>query len=204
MELCTKAEKRGIPIGKIKALVWIGCLLPLVRLIHLGLSGGLGANPIEFITLSTGTWTLVFLLACLSVTPSRRLTGRNWLIRLRRPIGLFAFFYGCLHFLTYVWLDQFFDLGAMVGDIIRRPFIAAGLTAFALLAPLAATSTTAAIRRLGGRRWQALHRLVYLSAAAAVLHFWWKVKADVREPAIYGAVLAVLLSFRLIVRLRGN
>lgn len=176
--------------------VWVGCLLPLARLIWLGFHDGLTANPIEFITLSTGTWTLVFLLTSLAVTPARRLTGWNWLIRYRRTIGLFAFFWASLHFLTYIWLDKFFDLGEMLRDVAKRRFITAGLTAFLLLVPLALTSTKGAIRRMGGRNWQRLHRIVYLAAAAAVVHFWWKVKADVREPAIYAAVLAVLLLLR--------
>jgi sulfoxide reductase heme-binding subunit YedZ len=180
----------------LKALVWIACLGPLVRLAFKGLTDGLGANPIEFITLSTGTWTLVFLLASLSITPLRRLTAQGWLIRFRRLIGLFAFFYACLHFTTYVWLDKFFEFEEMLKDVAKRPFITAGFLAFLLLIPLAATSTQWAIRKLG-RKWQWLHRLVYLSACAAVVHFWWKVKADTREPAIYASVLSILLLLRL-------
>jgi len=155
----------------------------------------------EFIALSTGTWALSFLLASLSITPLRVVTRMNWLIRLRRLIGLFSFFYAVLHFFSYIWLDKFFDLREMAADVLRQPFITAGVTAFLLLVPLAATSTAGAIRRLGGRMWQMLHRLVYASAAAAVLHYWWKVKADTREPAIYAAVLCGLLAFRLIHRL---
>lgn len=181
----------------VKAGLWTACLAPLFRLVYLGLSGGLGANPIEFITLSTGTWTLVFLLATLSVTPLRAITGLNRIVQLRRPIGLFAFFYGTLHFTTYVWLDKFFDFSDMVADVARRPFITAGFTAFVLMIPLAATSTAGAIRRLGGPRWRLLHRLIYVSGTAAVTHYWWKVKADTRAPAIYAAVLAGLLGFRL-------
>ncbi len=185
--------------GKIIALkwaVWAGCLAPLGRLIVRAVEGRLTANPIEFITLSTGTWTLVLLMATLSITPLRRLTGLAWLIRFRRLIGLFAFFYVSLHFLTYVWLDKFFDLGDMVKDVARRPFITAGFSAFLLLIPLAFTSTAASIRRLGGRYWQRLHRAIYISAAAGVVHFWWKVKADTRQPKIYAAILAVLLGYR--------
>ena len=183
-------------IRLLKCLVWAGCLAPLARLLVRALTGRLTANPIEFITLSTGTWTLVFLLVTLSVTPLRRLTGRAWLIKFRRLIGLFAFFYGCLHFLIYIWLDKFFDVSDMVKDVIKRPFITAGFFAFLLLIPLAATSTAGAIRRLGGSRWQLLHRAIYVSAASAVIHFWWKVKADTRQPRIYASILAVLLLYR--------
>jgi sulfoxide reductase heme-binding subunit YedZ len=178
--------------------VWIAlaCLLPLLRLIGLGVSGGLGANPIEFITRSTGTWTLVGLLVTLSVTPLRRLTGRADLIRYRRMLGLFAFFYACLHFVTYIWLDQFFDPAAIAKDIVKRPFITVGFSAFMLLIPLAATSTHVMMRRLG-RRWQQLHRLVYPIALLGVIHYLWLVKKDLTEPLIYGAVLALLLTMRL-------
>jgi methionine sulfoxide reductase heme-binding subunit len=172
------------------------CLLPLLRLIVLGGSGGLGANPIEFITRSTGTWTLTGLLLTLSVTPLRRLTGRAELIRYRRMLGLFTFFYACLHFVTYIWLDQFFDPAAIAKDIVKRPFITVGFTAFVLLIPLAATSTHAMMRRLG-RRWQQLHRLVYPIALLGVVHYLWLVKKDLTEPLIYGAVLLVLLALRL-------
>lgn len=182
----------------IKAAVWASCLAPLIRLAWKGLDGGLGANPIEFITLSTGTWTLVFLLVTLAVTPLRRLSGRTWLVRLRRLVGLFAFYYGMLHFITYVWLDKFFDVPDMVKDVAKRPFITAGFLAFLLLIPLAATSTEGAMRRMGDRRWQLLHRFIYVSGILAVVHFWWKVKADVRKPAICAAVLAALLAFRLV------
>ncbi len=174
-------------------------MTPLLRLIIKGFRSSLGANPIEFITLSTGTWTLVILLITLSITPLRRISGLNWLIRLRRMTGLFAFFYACLHFATYVWLDKFFEVAEMVKDVAKRPFITAGFFAFITLIPLAATSNTRAIRRLG-HKWAVLHRLVYLSAAAAVLHFWWKVKADTREPAFYALALAFLLAIRLIIR----
>jgi sulfoxide reductase heme-binding subunit YedZ len=172
------------------------CLLPLIRLIVLGGSGGLGANPIEFVTHSTGTWTLVGLMVTLSVTPLRRLTGRAELIRYRRMLGLFTFFYACLHFITYIWLDQFFDPAAIAKDIIKRPFITIGFAAFVLLIPLAATSTHAMMRRLG-RRWQQLHRLVYLVAILGVVHYMWLVKKDLTQPLIYGAVLTLLLIMRL-------
>ncbi len=178
--------------------VWIFgiCLLPLLRLIALGASGGLGANPIEFITRSTGTWTLVGLMLTLSVTPLRRLSGRAELIRYRRMLGLFTFFYASLHFVTYIWLDQFFDPAAIAKDIIKRPFITIGFAAFVLLIPLAATSTHAMMRRLG-RHWQQLHRLVYLVAMLGVIHYLWLVKKDLTQPLIYGAVLVLLLAVRL-------
>jgi sulfoxide reductase heme-binding subunit YedZ len=172
------------------------CLLPLVRLVVLGFTGGLGANPIEFITRSTGTWTLVGLLLTLSVTPLRRLSGRADLVRYRRMLGLFSFFYACLHFLTYIWLDQFFDPAAIARDIVKRPFITAGFGAFVLLVPLAATSTHAMMRRLG-RHWQRLHRLVYVIALLGVTHYLWLVKKDLTEPLIYGGVLLLLLAMRL-------
>jgi len=179
-----------------KFWIFVICLFPLVRLIVLGGSGGLGANPIEFITHSTGTWTLTGLMVTLSVTPLRRLTGRAELIRYRRMLGLFTFFYASLHFVTYVWLDQFFDPAAIAKDIIKRPFITIGFAAFVLLIPLAATSTHAMMRRLG-RRWQQLHRLVYLIAMLGVIHYVWLVKKDLTQPLIYGAVLALLLVMRL-------
>lgn len=179
-----------------KPLLFLVCLLPLARLLYLRFSGGLGANPIEFITRSTGTWTLVGLLLTLTVTPLRRLTGRNELIRYRRMLGLFAFFYACLHFTTYIWLDQFFDLGGILRDIYKRPFITVGFTAFLLLLPLAVTSTNAMMRRLG-RRWQPLHRLVYLIALLGVLHYLWLVKKDLTQPLIYAGVLLILFSLRL-------
>jgi len=185
-----------IPLRQPKAWIALVCLLPLVRLIVLGGSGGLGANPIEFITRSTGTWTLVGLLVTLSVTPLRRLTGRADLIRYRRMLGLFAFFYAGLHFITYIWLDQFFDPAAIAKDIIKRPFITIGFTAFLLLIPLAVTSTHAMMRRLG-RRWKQLHRLIYLIALLGVVHYLWLVKKDLSEPLIYGVALALLLVMRL-------
>jgi sulfoxide reductase heme-binding subunit YedZ len=188
-------KRRAIVL--LKLVVWIACLAPLLRLLYRGFNDDLGANPIEFITLSTGTWTLVLLLATLSITPLRKITRQGWLIRFRRLLGLFAFFYGCLHFTTFVWLDKFFDYEEMLEDVVKRPFITAGFLAFLLLIPLAATSTSWAIRKMG-RKWQWLHRLIYLSAISGVVHFWWKVKADIREPAIYAAVLALLLSIRIV------
>lgn len=182
-----------------KPVIFLACLGPLAYLAWRGFHAGLGANPIEAITHSTGTCTLVFLLITLSITPLRKLTRQYWLIDLRRMFGLFAFFYGCLHLTTYVWLDKFFDLHEMLADIAKRRFITAGLTGFVLMIPLALTSTKGWIRRLGGKRWQALHRLIYFSAAAGVIHYLWLVKADLRSPLRYGFVLVVLLTYRLAV-----
>jgi methionine sulfoxide reductase heme-binding subunit len=159
---------------------------------------------VDVITRSTGKWTLTFLLITLAVTPVRKLTGMPWLIRFRRMLGLFAFFYGSLHLMTYVWLDKFFDVHAMLHDITKRKFITAGMTAWACMLPLALTSTTGWIRRMGGKRWQKLHRLIYLSAAAGVVHFIWLVKADLRRPLTYGAFLFILLGYRLTTWLLGH
>jgi len=179
-----------------KPVVFLACLGPAAWLIWLGLHGGLGANPIEKITHSTGDWTLSFLLITLSITPLRKLTRQYWLINFRRMLGLFAFFYGFLHLMTYVWLDKFFDVHEMLHDIAKRKFITAGMTAFALMIPLALTSTKWSIRKLGGKRWQGLHRLIYGSAAAGVIHYIWLVKADLKKPLEYAAVLGVLLVYR--------
>jgi len=179
-----------------KAALWLLCLFPLARLIYLGLTGGLGANPIEFITRSTGTWTLVGLLLTLSITPLRKFTGRVWLIRFRRLLGLFAFFYACLHFTTYIWLDQFFDPASIIKDIAKRPFITVGFAAFILLIPLAATSNQKMMKKLAGN-WQRLHRFVYLIAVLGVIHYWWLVKKDITQPLIYALILAILLSTRI-------
>jgi sulfoxide reductase heme-binding subunit YedZ len=186
-------------IRTFKPVVFLACLIPLALLGWKAYSGALGANPIEVITHATGDWTLRFLLITLAVTPIRKLTGRLWLIRYRRMFGLFAFFYGTLHFLTYIWLDKFFDVHEMLHDVAKRKFITVGFTGFVLLIPLALTSTTGWIRRLGGKRWQALHRLIYFSAIAGVIHYWWLVKADIREPLKYGVILAVLLGYRIAV-----
>ena len=180
-----------------KPIVFLACLAPLGRLVWRGLHADLGANPIETITHCTGDWTLIFLLVTLSITPLRKLTRQYWLINFRRMIGLFAFFYGCLHLTTYVWLDKFFDVHEMLADIAKRRFITAGMTAFALLIPLALTSTRWSIRKLGGKRWQALHRLIYFSAAAGVIHYIWLVKADKKKPLEYAVVLSVLIVYRL-------
>jgi methionine sulfoxide reductase heme-binding subunit len=189
----------------LKGALFVAALLPLARLLAAGaglLGDGLGANPVEFITRSTGTWTLVFVCIVLAMTPLRQVTGWTWPIRIRRMLGLFAFFYAVLHLITYVWLDQWFDAGAMVRDIIQRPFVTAGAVGFLLMVPLAVTSTDAMIRRLG-RRWLSLHRLVYVVAIAGVLHFWWHKagKNDVGEPMVYAAIVTVLLGWRLVVAL---
>jgi sulfoxide reductase heme-binding subunit YedZ len=174
-------------------------LLPLLRLIALGFQDRLSANPIEFITRATGDWTLYFLCLTLAVTPLRRLTGLNALIRFRRMLGLFTFFYASLHFLTFIWFDHFFDLAEMTRDVLKRPFIAMGFSAFMLLVPLALTSNDFMLRKLG-RRWSLLHRLIYLVAILAILHFWWMRagKHNFAEPLVMGAVVAALLGLRLI------
>ncbi len=189
-------------ISWIKAVIFAASLIPLARLAWLGLHRGLGANPIEYITHSTGWWALAFLLITLSVTPLRRLANLPWLLRLRRMLGLFAFFYASLHFTTYIWLDQFFDVKEIVKDVVKRPFITVGFAAFVLLIPLAATSTNAMVRKLGAKRWQNLHRLVYLIGGLGVVHFWWLVKKDITEPFIFAILLAALLIARLLYLLR--
>lgn len=179
-----------------RAAVFALSLLPLLLLAWRGYQGRLGANPIEYITHFTGDWTLRFLLITLAVTPARRLLRIPELIKYRRMLGLFAFFYGVLHLVTWLWLDKFFDLHEMWADIVKRRFITAGMLGFTLMLPLALTSTRGWIRRLG-KRWQLLHRLIYFSAAAGVVHYYWLVKSDVRAPVMYGAILALLLALRL-------
>lgn len=186
-----------------KPAVFVAGLIPVGRLVWLGFHSQLGANPIEFITHSTGDWTLIFLLVTLSITPLRKLSRQYWLIGFRRMFGLFAFFYGCLHLMTYVWLDKFFDVHEMLHDIAKRKFITAGMTAFALMIPLALTSTKWSIRKLG-KGWQKLHRLIYLSAAAGVIHYIWLVKADLKKPLEYAAVLGLLLLYRIVMWLKSN
>lgn len=180
------------------------CLSPLFLLVWRGFNGGLGANPIEFITHATGDWTLRFLAITLAVTPLRKLLRLPELVRFRRMLGLFAFFYGCLHFMTYVWLDKFFAWSEITKDVVKRPFITAGFTAFVLLIPLAITSTTGWIGRLGGKRWQRLHRLIYVSAFAGVVHYYWLVKSDITLPVFYGAIIGLLLFYRAIVRISAT
>ena len=180
----------------IKPTVFALCLLPLAWLTFALVTDRLGANPIEALTREMGEWTLRLLLITLCMTPLRRYAGWSWPLRIRRMLGLFAFFYACVHLTTYLWLDQFFDWHAIWRDILKRPFITVGMLAFVLLLPLALTSTNAMIKRLG-RNWIRLHRLVYVIPMLGVLHFWWLVKADVREPFVYALLLAVLLGMRI-------
>ena len=179
-----------------KVPIFLLCLVPLGFLIGRALTGNLGANPVEFIQHATGDWTLRFLVITLCITPLRKLLKLPDLIRFRRMLGLFAFFYACLHFLTYLGPDQSFDVAAMWKDVYKRPFITVGFAAFVLLIPLALTSTAGWIRRLGGRRWQMLHRLIYISAICGVIHYYWLVKSAVLRPLIYAAFVAVLLLWR--------
>ena len=183
-----------------KVVVFLLCLMPLASLGWRALHNDLSANPVEFITHATGDWTLRFLLITLAITPLRKILRLPDLIRFRRMLGLFAFFYACLHFTTYIWLDKFFDLAEMWKDVAKRRYITVGFTAFVLLIPLAITSTTGWIRRLGGRRWQQLHRFIYISAICGVIHYYWLVKSAVLRPLTYAAILAVLLLWRLAVK----
>jgi methionine sulfoxide reductase heme-binding subunit len=180
-----------------KVALFLICLTPLAYLAWRAYRGELTANPVEFIQHFTGDWTLRFLLITLSITPLRRILHLPDLIRFRRMLGLFAFFYVCLHFLTYIGPDQSFDLAGMWKDVAKRPFITVGFLGFLLLIPLALTSTKGWIRRLGGKRWQSLHRLIYVSALCGVVHYYWLVKSDHRLPLLYGAILVVLLLYRL-------
>ena len=187
----------------LKPLLFIACLVPVCQLGFNYYSDNLTANPIEYITRFTGSWALLILLGSLAVTPLRKLTGWNELIKSRRMLGLFAFFYAALHFATYMVLDLFFDFAAIGKDILKRPYITVGFSALVLMIPLALTSNAAMIRRLG-KRWQQLHYLAYVCAILGVVHFYWLVKADIRRPVQYGAVLALLLGFRLAVKLHAS
>ena len=182
----------------IKAGLFVLALAPFLRLVVATLTDQLGANPVEFITRNTGDWVLYFLCITLAMTPLRRLTGWVWVVKLRRMVGLFAFFYVFLHFMTFLWFDHFFDVAEMWKDVIKRPFITVGFTAFVLLIPLAATSTNAMIKRVGAKRWQWLHRLIYLIAPLGILHFWWMkaAKHNFEQPLIFGAIVASLLLMR--------
>ncbi|HEX7910357.1 MAG TPA: protein-methionine-sulfoxide reductase heme-binding subunit MsrQ [Paraburkholderia sp.] len=188
-----------------KIAVFVAALYPLARLVLLGITDRLGANPIEFITRSTGLWTLVFLCITLALTPLRKLTGVAAILRFRRMLGLYAFFYAALHFTTYFWFDKWFDLAEIVKDIGKRPFITVGFAAFVLLSALAVTSPRAMVRKLG-RRWQTLHRFIYAIGVLAILHFWWMKagKHDLVLPKIYGAIMVALLGWRLIVWVRDK
>jgi sulfoxide reductase heme-binding subunit YedZ len=189
----------------LKPPVFLLCLWPAASLAwgvyhdaHYPDSPLLTANPFAFIRNTTGTWTLIFICITLGLTPARRLFRQNWLVRFRRMVGLFAFFYGSLHLVTYVWFDTGFDWPAIVKDVYMRPFITAGFTAWLLMVPLAITSTAGWVRRLGGKRWQKLHYLVYLTAIAAVLHYWWLVKSDISVPRRFAVIVGLLLGYRLV------
>jgi sulfoxide reductase heme-binding subunit YedZ len=179
-----------------KVVVFLFSLIPFVALLDRIVHNRLGANPVEFIQHATGDWTLRFLIFTLCITPFRKLFKLPDLIRFRRMLGLFAFFYVCLHFLTYLGPDQSFDVSAMWKDVAKRPFITVGFLGFVLLIPLALTSTAGWIRRLGGKRWQLLHRAIYITAVAGVIHYYWLVKSDVRKPLFYGSLVAILLIWR--------
>jgi methionine sulfoxide reductase heme-binding subunit len=180
----------------IKIVVFLLALVPLARI---ALGAGNSADPLEFLTHGTGDWALYMLCITLAVTPVRRLTGLNWLLKLRRMLGLFTFFYALLHFTTFIWFDHFFDVAAIWKDVLKRPFITVGFAAFMLLVPLAATSTNAMVRRLGGKRWQALHKLIYVIAPLAVLHYWWMkaAKNNIGKPMLFAFIVAGLLLIRL-------
>lgn len=181
----------------VKALVFLAALVPLGVIAAAAARGALGSNPVEALLHHFGEWALRLMLVTLAVTPLRRLTGWSQAVRLRRMLGLFAFFYAVLHLAVYVVLDRSLLIEEVLDDLTGRPYVIAGFAAFVLLVPLAATSTNAMVRRLGGRRWRRLHRIVYVAAAGGVVHFWWLVKADVREPLVYAALLALLLALRL-------
>lgn len=179
----------------IKPFLFMVCLVPFIALVIGTVNNTLGANPVEIMTHETGEWTLRLLLVTLAITPLRRLSGKSWLIKLRRMLGLYTFFYACLHFITYIWLDQYFDWMEIIRDIPKRPFITVGFAAFVLLIPLAVTSNNKMMRRLK-KNWIKLHKLVYVIAVLGVLHFLWLVKADTLEPLIYASILLILLGYR--------
>lgn len=193
----------GKQVGWVKAALFVLALLPFARLVW-GTASGEFSDPLAAITLGSGEWALYFLCITLAVTPLRRLSGWNWLVKLRRMVGLFAFFYAFVHFVAFLWFDHFFDVAAMLQDVWERPFILVGFIAFVLLIPLAVTSTNAMIKRLGGKRWQWLHRLIYVVGPLAILHFWWMKagKNDFAEPILFGAIVAVLLGLRVWCHLR--
>lgn len=181
----------------IKAIVFVNSLVPIALLAWDAAHRNLGANPLEYATRTTGMLTLIFLLLSLAITPLRKLTGWNWLGMNRRVLGLYAFFYGALHLLTYVWFDRLFNLKSALGDVVQRPFIAVGFAAFLLMVPLAVTSTNRMVKRLGGRRWNRLHKMAYLAAILGALHYWMLVKSDTRLPLAFAALLALLLGYRI-------
>ena len=183
-----------------KFVLFVNALVPLALLLWDVYRKRVGANPGEFMTRTTGIMTLLFLLISLAVTPARKITGLNWLVKFRRLLGLFAFFYGFLHLLTYIWFDRYFNLRSIPRDVVSRPFIAFGMTAFFLMLPLAITSTNKMVKRLGGKRWSKLHKIVYAAGVAGALHFWLFVKSDTRLPLTFGFILLLLLGHRLIVK----
>ena len=183
-----------------KLVVFVNSLVPLVLLLWDLYRKRVGPNPLDFATKTTGMLTLIFLSLTVAVTPLRKIFGINSLVKLRRMLGLFAFFYGSLHLLTYIWFDRLFNLLSVGQDVVRRPFILAGMTAFVLMVPLAITSTNQMVKRLGGKRWAKLHRLVYVAASAGVLHFWMLVKSDTRLPLTFAFILLFLLGYRLFVK----
>jgi methionine sulfoxide reductase heme-binding subunit len=183
-----------------KIILFINALVPLTLLLWDVWRKRVGANPLEFVTRTTGMLTLVFLIISLAVTPLRKVTGANWLVKFRRMLGLFAFFYGFLHLMTYVAFDRFFNFKSVPADVLKRPFIAIGMTAFVFMIPLAITSTNKMVKRLGGKNWNRLHRIVYLAGVGGVLHYWMLVKSDTRLPLTFAFVLFVLLGYRLLVK----
>jgi sulfoxide reductase heme-binding subunit YedZ len=185
-------------VSALKAAIFVLGLVPVTKMAYLTVTGQL-VEPLEHITRGTGDWVLYFLCITLAVTPLRRFLGWTWLVKLRRELGLFAFFYACLHFMTFLWFDHFFDVAEMWKDVVKRPFITVGFIAFLLLIPLAVTSTNGMIRRMGGKRWQWLHRLIYLIAPLGILHFWWMKagKHDFQQPIIFGGVVALLVVVRI-------
>jgi len=193
-------------VSVLKGVLFALSLLPFLRLTVFAFTDRLGANPIEFITRNTGDWTLYFLCITLTITPLRRFTGWNWLIRLRRLFGLFAFFYVALHFTTFLWFDHFFDVTEMWQDVLKRPFITVGFIAFVLLIPLAVTSTNGMVRRLGGKRWQWLHRLIYVIVPLGILHFWW-MKAGknlLAQPILFATIVSILLLLRMFFKFKSQ
>ena len=192
------AQLSNKQVGWVKAAIFVLGLLPFARLVW-GTANGAFTDPLAAITQGSGEWALYFLCITLAVTPLRRFTGWNWVVRLRRMLGLFTFFYALVHFIAFLWFDHFFDVAEMLRDVVKRPFILVGFIAFVLLIPLAATSTNGMIKRLGGKRWQWLHRLIYLIAPLAILHFWMKAgKNDFAQPILFGVIVAVLLGLRVV------
>jgi sulfoxide reductase heme-binding subunit YedZ len=185
-------------------VVFLNALVPLSLLLWDVYRNRVGANPVEFMTRTTGMLTLLFLMITLALTPIRKVTGANWVVKFRRMLGLYAFFYGTLHLLTYVWFDRFFNLRSIAGDVIQRPFIAIGMTGFFFMVPLAITSTNKMVKRLGGKRWAKLHRLVYLAGVAGVVHFWMLVKSDVRLPLTFAFILFLLLGYRVLIKIANR